>query len=77
MEKIFFGHVDSEEFKHLVHEEVGDYVSKDQMFLEDAEPFTDEEIIDAIRGMKVQLAHLKDVADRLRSFISRGGNNGV
>ena len=69
MWKLFVGHIDSEEFKHLVREEVRDYILKDHMFLEEPIRFTDEEIIDAIRGMKDQLDYLKSEADRLRGEI--------
>lgn len=68
------GVLDWAEFKQLVHEEIVFYLRQDE-FIGSIIPrnendfLNDEEVIDAIRGMRMQVMYLKGETDRLRKAL--------
>jgi hypothetical protein len=74
------GVLDWAEFKQLVHEEIVGFLRTDEIMgpiirqvfnINEKEFLSDEEVIDAIRGMKVEIEYLKRELDRFRAYTGR------
>jgi|21_taG_2_1085346.scaffolds.fasta_scaffold00378_19 hypothetical protein len=74
------GVLDWAEFKQLVHEEIVGFLRTDEIMgpiirqvfnINEKEFLSDEEVIDTIRGMKVEIEYLKQELDRFRAYTRR------